>query len=144
MIRIRKKIIGQVDKVSMPQFGLGNVLAKVDTGAYYCRMHCDTAQKGTDGKVLFTINGKEFTADMYKPGMVVRTKGITGHEKLEYAIKSDIILGDNQYSADIVLSNRSDRNYRLLIGRKFLIDHSLLVDVRRGIENDIEYNKEGK
>ena len=135
-----RKMLGQVEEVSLTQFGVDKVLAKVDTGAYYCRMHCDDSSMDNDGKIRFTVNGKKFVADAHGPNATVLTKGITGHEKREYAIKSFMTVRGNRYEADIILNNRENRKYKVLIGRKFLLLNDFLVDVRQGIENDIEYN----
>ena len=139
-----KPIIGQVETVSLPQFEVNNILAKIDTGAYYCRMHCDASSKGIDGEIHFVIGDKKFTANTYKPDMMVLTKGITGHEKREYAIKTYMIIRDTKYEVDIVLSSRNNRKYQVLIGRKFLLANDFMVDVCHGIENDVEYNNEVK
>jgi hypothetical protein len=139
MIRLRKKVVGQVAKVSLPQFDINNLPAKVDTGAFRCRLHCDDVSKGSDGRIHFTIGGQEFVEDSYKPKMRIRTKSITGHEKREYAIKSDIIIKGKPYRTDFVLSDRRDKNHQILLGRKLLIDGGFIVDVRRDIESDIEY-----
>jgi hypothetical protein len=136
--------IGQVEKVSLQQFGIGETLAKVDTGAYYCRIHCDSERRGKDGKIYFTILGRNYVACSYKPNMRVLTKGITGHEKRERAIISDIMVKGRKYQTVIVLSKRDDRNYKILLGRKFLLDNGFVVDVRRGIKHDVEHNRKAE
>jgi hypothetical protein len=139
-----KKKIGQVEEVSLQQFGIDKTLAKIDTGAFYCRVHCDSEQRGKDGKIHFVIAGREYTADSYKPNIRVLTKSITGHEKRERAIMSDIIVRGCKYRTIIVLSKRDDRSYKVLLGRKFLYDNGFVVDVRRGIKHDIEYNRKAE
>jgi hypothetical protein len=137
---LRKKL-GQVEKVSLPQFGINEALAKVDTGAFYCRIHCDNEWKNDDGKIHFTIDNRNYIADSYKPDMRIRTKSITGHEKSERAIISDIIVKGRKYRTTIVLSNRAKNSFAILLGRKLLSENGFIVDVRRGIEHDVEHNR---
>jgi hypothetical protein len=136
-----RRRLGQVEEVSLGQFGVEKILAKVDTGAYYCRMHCDSEWRSPDGKIHFKIDGREYVEDSYKPNMRVHTKGITGHEKREHAIISDIIVNKRRYQTEIVLSKRDDKNYKVLLGRKFLCDNEFIVDVHRGIKHDVERNR---
>ena len=137
-----RKVLGQSADVSLPQFGINSISAKVDTGAYRCRLHCDEASRCSDGKIHFTINGKKFVRDSYKPKMRVLTKSITGHEKREYAIMSNMIVNGKKCRTDIVLTDRNGKVHQALIGRKLLLDYDFVVDVRKGVENDVEYNNE--
>jgi hypothetical protein len=139
-----RRKLGQVEEVSLRQFGIGRTLAKIDTGAYYCRIHCDSERRGLDGKIYFKIGENEYSADSYKPNMRVHTKSITGHEKRERAIISDIIIKGRKYRTEIVLSNRDDKNYKVLLGRKFLCDNGFIVDVRRGVGHDVERNRKAE
>ncbi|GHU07855.1 ribosomal protein S6 modification protein [Alphaproteobacteria bacterium] len=134
-----KKTLGQVERVSLPDVGMNDILAKVDTGAYRCRAHCDSARKGRDGMIRFVIAGKEYFAASRVPDKIL-TRSITGNEKAEYVVTTSIVVGGKRYDVDTILSNRKEMTYAVIIGRKFLYDNGFIVDVRRGIEYDVEYN----
>jgi hypothetical protein len=124
--------------VSLPQFGIDKILAKIDTGAYRCRMHCDSARKTSDGQIHVVVAGQEYvTKGLPKR---IRTKSITGHEKVEPVVATQLIIRGHSYDTEVVLSNRKDMSFAVVIGRKFLYDNGFMVDVERGIEYDIEYN----
>ncbi len=127
-----KHIIGKFEKVSFPEFGINNVVAKIDTGAYSGALHCTKIKelKTNKGMVLqfspFDHPEVEIKTSQYEVGGVRSSNGISEHR---YYIKTTIRIGTHQYPITITLSNRSSMRYPVLLGRKFLMQSNFLVDV---------------
>jgi hypothetical protein len=127
-----KSIIGKFEKVSFPEFGISDVIAKVDTGAYSGALHCTKIRevKGKSGMELhfspFDHPEVEMRTKHYEVGGVRSSNGMSEHR---YFIKTNIRIGTRQYPVSITLSNRSSMRYPVLLGRKFLEKNNFLVDV---------------
>ena len=51
-------VLGRYDRVDLPELGLYNIHAKVDTGAYTCCLHCQKAEV-VDGRLEFILLDEE-------------------------------------------------------------------------------------
>lgn len=129
------KIIGVFERVSFPSFGLGKVMAKIDTGAYTGALHCTKieAVDGPKGKILhfspFTKPQKEFTTDKF---MVSHVKSSNGKTENRFFINTEIELDGEIYPIKLSLADRSEMKWSVLIGRRFLRHNNLMVDATRG------------
>ena len=138
-------VIGCFEKVSFPQLGITNQLAKVDTGAYSGAIHCTdikVVRRGPDKiRVLkFTPLGRKKLASETDTFIETYVRSATGHRIKRFLIDTEIILDDISYPIRIGLSDRSEMKRTALIGRRFLRENSITVDVR--IHQ--EYDDEGK
>jgi len=52
------QVLGRYDRVDLPGLGLLNIHAKVDTGAYRCSLHCQSAEI-IDGVLEFILLDEE-------------------------------------------------------------------------------------
>ena len=135
--------IGAFEPVSLPALNMENIIAKVDTGAYSGAVHCTeikVRRRQSDGvKVLHFVpsgNGPDtIELEKYK---VTNVRSSSGHRLKRYLIETDIIIRDKRYTVNIGLSDRSDMQREVLIGRRFLRENGILVDVRinQGLDND--------
>ncbi len=127
-------VLGRSDRVDLPDLGLVNVHAKVDTGAYTCSLHCSQA-KIFDGILEFILLDEEhpeFT------GMPFRVKTFDqrevrnsfGEAELRFVIKSRIRIRGRVIRAEFSLSNRGNLRFPVLLGRKIL-RHRFLIDVTK-------------
>lgn len=129
---MQKKIIGRVQKISLPTLQLEKLDAKIDTGAYSCALHCDNISI-EDTSVSFHLldlahesyNNKFFKLPLFK---LKRVKSSNGKTELRPYIKVPVVFCDEKFNMVLSLTNRSKMKYPLLIGRKFLSD-KFLVDV---------------
>lgn len=122
------KIIGRLEKVSFPEFGLTDLVAKVDTGAYTSSIHChDMAEVELEGHKCLSFKLLDpdhpqyhdhiYIAHEYK----VRTvKSSNGMKENRYAIKTRISLCGKLVKIELTLSERSNMRYPILLGRRFL------------------------
>jgi hypothetical protein len=134
-------IFGAFEQTSFPSLGVDSVLAKIDTGAFSGAIHCSSikVQKRADGqKVLrFTPlnNTREIAMDHYQ---VITVRSSTGHEVERYLIDTEIDIKGKTYPIRIGLSDRSNMQREVLIGRRFLRENGILVDTRINQEYDTD------
>lgn len=138
-------IIGRKDKIDMPEFGLFEIDAKVDTGAYGCALHCHKAQiVERDGKDCLSFivldpdhsdfEGKVFYTSNFTDKVVKNSGGEAEHR---YVISTEIVIFDKPIKIDFSLTDRSSMKYPILLGRKFLSGR-FLVNVKL---KDISFQK---
>ncbi|NTW61619.1 hypothetical protein HGB24_02955 [Candidatus Saccharibacteria bacterium] len=141
-----KDIFGIIEHVSLPEVGLFDVPAKVDTGAYSGALHCESIEECLlpDGKTMlrFILPGGR-TVELKK---FVRTfvRSSSGHRLRRYLFDTKVIIKGEEYSIRIGLSDRKDMNYEILLGRRFLHDNHILVDVKLNQDLDIDRKKKNE
>lgn len=133
--------IGAFEYVTLPGLKMENVVAKVDTGAYSGAVHCiniKTIRRKSDGvRVLrFTPSGEYNDTIELESYKVTNVRSSSGHRLKRYIIETDIIIRNKRYTVIIGLSDRSDMQREVLIGRRFLRQNSMIVDVRINQELD--------
>ncbi|TRD12431.1 ATP-dependent zinc protease [Erythrobacter insulae] len=117
-------VVGWRERVSLPDLGLFNIPAKIDTGARTSSLHghvTETIER--DGKefVRFSVDwdGEEHECEAVQ----VDIRGITssnGESQRRYVIKTPLCIGDTQFRAEFSLADRSDMQFPMLIGRTAL------------------------
>jgi hypothetical protein len=128
------QVLGRYDRVDLPQLGLKNIYAKVDTGAYRCSLHCHNARV-VDGVLEFILLDEEhpdFT------GLKLRAsefherdiKNSFGEVERRYVITTNIKILNEEITADFSLSNRGLLKFPILLGRKILQER-FLIDVKK-------------
>lgn len=135
-----KNIVGSFEYVSLPQLGISDVLAKVDTGAYSGALHCSSV-------VIIERDGQSILRYQPLTGEFVETtnyatkivRSASGHETRRYTVDTEIEMSGKIYSITIGLADRSDMQYDILIGRRFLREYDLLVDTR--INQELDYDR---
>lgn len=129
-----KQIIGTFERVAFPEFGITNMMAKVDTGAYTGALHCTKVYEETidTGKLLHfsPFDNPEVTvsSDDYN---VKYVRSSNGDRTKRYFVSTKINIQGRAYPITLSLANRSDMRWPVLIGRKFLRKHHFVVDVRQ-------------
>lgn len=140
------EIFGVCEYVDVPSLGLYGVLAKIDTGAYSGALHCtkirEVIRKSDGKKVLrftpFDDHSHSQEVTDYAKSYI---RSSTGHRVKRYLFDTNIVINGIEYKIRIGLSNRSDMNYEVLIGRRFLSENNILVDTRINHELDIDRGK---
>lgn len=128
----------------MPELGLHNVDAKIDTGAYTSSIHCSRIRlkKDTDGHeiITFTIPGSKlhekglqhFKVREYEERKI---RSSNGQIQKRYVIKTQIVLFGRKIRAEFSLADRSSMKFPILLGRK-LLQGRFIVDVSK---KDLSY-----
>jgi hypothetical protein len=129
-----QKILGRYDRVDLPQLGLSNIHAKIDTGAYTSSLHCHRAQV-VDGNLEFILLDEEhpeFTGMKFVfPQFEVRNiKNSFGEVERRFVIVTTLKIFNEDITTEFSLSNRGSLKFPILIGRKILRDR-FLIDVKK-------------
>lgn len=132
-------VVGWRELVHLPELGLHEVPAKIDTGARTSSLHGQVVEEfERDGEkfVRFSVEFPEQKVRQICEAVHVDIRGITssnGEKQRRYVIKSPLRIGELEFRAEISLADRSDMRFPMLIGRsslrrRFVVDsgHSWL------------------
>lgn len=130
-----RPIIGWREWVSLPQLGIEQVKAKIDTGARSSALHAyeiETLEHQGKTMLRFKIHPKqkndafviEAEAELLDQ-REVRNSG--GQAELRYFIQTEVMLNDQTWPIELTLTNRDSMGFRMLLGReavrgRFLVD----------------------
>lgn len=127
-----KKVIGWREYVDLPDWGIHDIRAKIDTGARSCSLHVEDIEELPHGKISFYVVVKDkpkrrrhVIARSVKRGHV---KSSIGHRTHRWYVQTMIKIGPVSKDVTINLVGRAGMNFRMLIGRK-AIEDEFLVDV---------------
>lgn len=123
-----KDTVGATARISLPDFGIKNLLARVDTGAKISALHAGNIHyRVIDGKkmvVFDIIVGKrdEFVSVPAKAELreVRRVVSSNGHITARPVIITRFKVGKRVWRGPLSLIDRSSMRYRMLLGRQAL------------------------
>lgn len=133
-----KHTIGWKDKIDFIDFGFNNLPVKIDTGAKTSAFHCSSIElikKNRKQYVKFVpldntyeeFEGKEFTLPFHH----IRTiKNSFGQEQDRFVVLTNVRIFGEIQPIEISLTNRSNLEFPVLLGRRFLKGRCI-VDVAR-------------
>ena len=138
-----RKILGIIEPVGFPELGVSEVHAKIDTGAYSGAIHCESIEEIVDektGKKALKVTPID---PGYSPIIIPRfarvyAKSSTGHRDWRYIVKTQISVQGEIYSIKIGITQRTMMNVKVLVGRRFIRENNMLVDVTRNQQLDID------
>ncbi len=129
-----KITIGRLDKIDLPEFGIENANAKIDTGAFTSAVNCKKITLKDDTLsflISLEVDGKlirqTFQTKQFKQKLIKSSNGIN---ELRYVIKTKVKLFGRVFPAEFSLSDRSKMKNPILIGRK-LLTKRFIVDVSK-------------
>ena len=137
------QLIGRTDRIDIPEFGLTDIPAKIDTGANRSALHCSHIKKiKKDGEemIVFHIpldssHGKNtFTTSSF---FRKKIKSSSGHAEMRYIIKTEVVIFGRRIKTTFSLSDRTEMQYPILLGRKIL-NKKFVVDVSK---KDLSYEQ---
>jgi len=128
-------IIGRKEKADFPDFGLKNILVKIDSGAYTSSIDCQSVELieedgNTFVEVQFLNSSRTEATDEKIRFSIFKSKKVkssTGKSEVRYFIPGRIILFNNEYNTYFSLSKRSGMKAPVLLGRK-LLNKNFLID----------------
>lgn len=147
MNKIKFKIIGIHEYITLPKAGIQRLESKTDTGAYNSAIDCCFVEEiqGKDGTLLLRyilLNEKHplYTGTVHstKHFKIKKVRSSNGIETPRYQIKLKVVLKNQVIITTFNLSNRSAMRYSVLLGRKllasrFLVDVSLNRKIKKGV-----------
>jgi len=121
-----KLILGSLEICDLPALGIHDLQVRVDTGAKTSSLHVDNIEKFKKGGkpwIRFDLHPdvhrvKTVTKCSAKVHDIRRIKSSNGAAEQRYIIKTPITLGSNSWDIEISLTDRSDMNYLMLLGRE--------------------------
>ena len=130
-----KLIVGWREWASLPDLGIKQIKAKIDTGARTSALHAfDLKTYTEDGvdKIWFAIHPlqkrldvvKECTADIIDQRWVSDSGG---HREERYVILTHVAMGSRKWPIEMTLTNRDNMKFRMLLGRTAM-QGTLMVD----------------
>ena len=137
MTQIKKKrVIGRIEKITLPELSGYSLDAKIDTGAYTSSLHCHTIEQfNLDGRqmVRFYLLDPDHPEYLDRPfeSPVFRIKNIrssNGQMSERVIIRQKVQFCGEKGQIQLSLANRSEMKYPVLIGRRYIAG-KYLVDV---------------
>jgi len=133
-----KKIVGWREYVDLPEWGIHDIRAKLDTGARTSSLHVEDIVELSNGRIGFYVvlnlkpkKRRYVVANIIRSGNV---KSSVGQKTRRWFVRTKFCIGQHQKDIVINLVGRDTMSFRMLIGRKaiekvFLVDagHSFLV-----------------
>jgi hypothetical protein len=137
----KSPVLGCIEFVSLPKLGVLDEIAKIDTGAFSGAIHCTNIKVVRRGvmrkRVLkFTPLGDAKLATETTTFEKTNIRSATGHKQKRYIIQTTIDIAGAVYPITIGLADRSDLTRSILLGRRFIRENNMLVDVRINQDHD--------
>ncbi len=119
------KPIGWREWVSLPELGIVNIKAKIDTGARTSALHAFALrvfkENGKD-KIAFDMHPLQNNADVVVSctADIIDKRWVSdsgGHREERFVISTPLILGDQTWPIEITLTERDTMLFRMLLGR---------------------------
>jgi hypothetical protein len=130
----QKLILGWREWLALPELDIGQIKAKIDTGARSSALHAyfiDPYHKGGQHWVMFAIHPKQNSDVSIECHAPVKDRRMVtdsgGHKQRRYVIETRLILGQTAINAEITLTNRDSMLFRMLLGRT-AINSSFIID----------------
>ncbi|MGD2180036.1 ATP-dependent zinc protease [Lusitaniella coriacea] len=128
-------VIGWREYLQLPELGISEIKAKIDTGARSSALHAfDIEYFERDGTPMVSFKVHPRQRDNH-PTIQTEAKLLdkrevrssSGQAQLRPVIQTSVQLGDEQWSIELTLTNRDDMGFRMLLGReavrrRFLVD----------------------
>lgn len=140
-------VVGWRELVHLPELGLHELPAKIDTGARTSSLHATVLERfERDGEqyVRFAVDFERQHVRQVCEAVHVDWRGITssnGETQRRMIIKTPLRIGSLEFRVEISLADRSDMKFPMLIGRsalrrRFVVDsgHSWLQTPGRDVE----------
>ncbi len=129
-----QEVLGKIDMFDLPELGLKNIKAKMDSGAKTSSIRCLEIIPLKDNYVKFSLFNNENPLNakyVIKPvSRVTNVKSSNGEMQKRYFIKTAIVIYEKSYNIELSLSFRENMIYPLLIGRE-LLKQGFVVDVSK-------------
>lgn len=116
--------VGWRELVNLPELGLANIPAKIDTGARTSSLHAVVLDDFTREGERFVRFAVDWDGVRHQCEAVhIDVRGITssnGEQQKRFVIKTPLTIGNLTFRAEVSLADRSQMQFPMLIGRTAL------------------------
>ena len=131
-------IVGATAKVNLPEFGVSNLPARVDSGAASCAISASFIEIYEDelgpklAVILFDTDNQFYTGEklIFDDFILRNVRNSFGTKQERPMIETEIVLNKISHTILVGFSNRSKLTYDMLIGRN-LLKQGFIVDVTK-------------
>jgi hypothetical protein len=124
-----RRTIGAVEFVTIPDFGIERLPARVDTGARTSALHVARLSELGNGRVKFELaSGRQRRYVEAVIGRRGRVRSTSGKLETRLFVTARVELGGVEERIEIGLVDRGEMQYRMLLGRSALAGR-FVVDV---------------
>jgi hypothetical protein len=136
---VTRRLVGWREWVALPELGIARLPAKVDTGARTSALHAvniDAETRGGEPWVRFVVP-EEATGDDAPRVHAARVldvrevKNSSGDTERRYVIMTVLQVAERHFHVEVTLTDRSEMEFPMLIGRNALRAGRLLVHPSR-------------
>lgn len=126
-------VLGWREWLSLPEFGIGQIKAKLDTGARSSALHSFAIERLSPDRIRFGLHPLRKSAEqVWCEAEVVDERVVTdsgGHRELRPFIRTPVILGRRRWEIELSLTTRETMRFRMLLGRtalegRYIVDPS--------------------
>lgn len=119
-------IIGHIENIDLPEFGIKQLTVRVDSGAKTSSLHVENLEKVTLNHkpgVAFTLLPEFHNVDTVCRCEAMlqdirKIKSSNGATEQRYVVKTLAVLGDLEWEIELTLTDRSSMTYMMLLGRE--------------------------
>lgn len=125
----KSNYIGRFEYIHLDGSASGSfkIIAKTDTGADSSSIHAQNIRV-ENGTIFFEVEERPMSVDTY---YTKKVRSSNGKIEERHYVTLPIYIGKKRYMLKTTLSDRSAMKHPMLIGRRFLREHKLIVDVSR-------------
>jgi hypothetical protein len=124
-----RRTIGEIELVSIADFGIERLPVRVDTGARTSALHVEHLRELGNGRVSFEL-GSELAPIEAVISRRGRVRSTSGELQTRLFVTTRVRLGDVEDRVELGLVDRGHMHYRMLLGRSALAGR-FVVDVAR-------------
>lgn len=144
----KKRIIGHIELIDLPELNLYNIQAKIDTGAETSVLHCEdffVFEEGEQQFIRFNIKPDLHKAEINTFTFPIcrerKVRSSFGQTEKRHIFITKVRLFDQQFNIRLSLRDRSSMAFPMLLGKNF-INGKFLVDVSKKnlAKNSVAYS----
>lgn len=113
--------LGWREWLALPDLGIAQIKAKVDTGARTSAIHASALERISAKRVRFAVHPlQKSDKAVWCEAQVLEDRWVSdsgGHRELRPVIVTPVVLGDQRWEIEVTLTARETMLFRMLLGR---------------------------